>query len=114
MLDEFGGTAGIVTMEDILEELIGKIRGEAEAEGFVMEKLGPGRWRVAGTLRLDDFRREYPALGDVPEVETMGGLLTSLLDVVPAKGESATFSRAQAHGAGGGRAPRAGVAGGGG
>jgi putative hemolysin len=91
VLDEFGGTAGIVTMEDILEEMIGKIRGEAESEGFVMEKLGPGRWRVAGTLRLDDFRREYPALGDVPEVETMGGLLMSLLDVVPSPGESANF-----------------------
>ena len=92
VLDEFGGTAGVVTMEDILEEVIGKIGGEAEAEGFVMEKLSPGRWRVAGTLRLDDFRREYPALAAVPEVETMGGLLTSLLDVVPGKGESATFS----------------------
>ena len=91
VLDEFGGTAGIVTMEDILEEVIGKIGGEAEAEGFVMEKLGPGRWRVAGTLRLEDFRREYAALAEVPEVETMGGLLTSLLDVVPGKGESATF-----------------------
>jgi putative hemolysin len=92
VLDEFGGTAGVVTMEDILEEVIGKIGGEAEAEGFVMEKLSPGRWRVAGTLRLDDFRREFPALAAVPEVETMGGLLTSLLDVVPGKGESATFS----------------------
>jgi putative hemolysin len=91
VLDEFGGTAGIVTMEDILEEVIGKIQGPAEAGGFVMEKLGPGRWHVAGTLRLDDFRREYPALGHVPEVETMGGLLVSLLDVVPAPGESATF-----------------------
>src|ERR1017187_6015707 len=91
VLDEFGGTAGVVTMEDILEGLIGKIHGEAEGGGFVMEKLGPGRWRVAGTLRLDDFRREYPALGDVPEVETMGGLLMSLLDVVPSKGEAATF-----------------------
>ena len=91
VMDEFGGTAGIVTMEDILEEVIGKISGETEAEGFVMEKLGPGRWRIAGTLRLDDFRREYPALADVPEVETMGGLLTSLLDVVPVRGESATF-----------------------
>jgi putative hemolysin len=91
VLDEFGGTAGIVTMEDILGELIGKIRGEVAPEGFVMEKLGPGRWRVAGTLRLDDFRREYPALGDLPEVETMGGLLTSLLDVVPAPGESSTY-----------------------
>lgn len=92
VLDEFGDTAGIVTMEDILEEVIGKIQGEAEAEGFVMERLEPGRWRVAGTLRLDDFRREYPALADVPEVETMGGLLASLLDVVPARGDAATFS----------------------
>jgi magnesium and cobalt exporter, CNNM family len=91
VLDEFGGTAGIVTMEDILGELIGHIRSEVAPTGFVMEKLGPSRWRVAGTLRLDDFRREYPALGDVPEVETMGGLLTSLLDVVPTPGESATF-----------------------
>ena len=91
VLDEFGGTAGIVTMEDILGELIGHIRSEVAPQGFLMEKLGPNRWRVAGTLRLDDFRREYPALGDVPEVETMGGLLTSLLDVVPAQGESATF-----------------------
>jgi len=91
VLDEFGGTAGIVTMEDILGELIGKIRSEVVPEGFVMEKLGPNRWRVAGTLRLDDFRREYPALGHIPEVETMGGLLTSLLDTVPAPGESATF-----------------------
>lgn len=91
VLDEFGGTAGIVTMEDILEEMIGKIRGETEPERVVMEKLGPGRWRVSGTLRLDDFRREYPALPEVAEVETIGGLLTSLLDVVPAAGESASF-----------------------
>jgi len=91
VLDEFGGTAGIVTMEDILGELVGRIRGENEVEGFVMEKLGPGRWRVNGTMRLEDFRREYPALGDVPEVETMGGLLVSLLNVVPAQGGSTTF-----------------------
>ena len=56
-----------------------------------METLGPGRWRVAGTLRLDDFRREYPPLGDVAEVETMGGLLMSLLEVVPQQGNSAVF-----------------------
>src|SRR5438445_12513460 len=75
VLDEFGGTAGIVTTEDILEEMIGKIGAERDSEGFVMEKLGPGKWRVAGTLRLDDFRREYAALADMPEVETMGGLM---------------------------------------
>lgn len=91
VMDEFGGTAGLVTMEDILGELVGPIRGEREAGGFIMEKLGPGRWRVNGTMRLDDFRREHPALGEVAEMETMGGLLMSLLDVVPSPGESATF-----------------------
>jgi CBS domain containing-hemolysin-like protein len=91
VLDEFGGTAGVVTMEDILSELVGKIRAEVDSEGFVMEKLGAGRWRVNGTMRLDDFRREYPSLGEVPEVETMGGLLTHLIGVVPGPGESAAF-----------------------
>ena len=43
-------------------------------------------------MRLEDFRREYPALVEVPEVETMGGLLTHLLGVVPDAGESAVIS----------------------
>jgi putative hemolysin len=91
VLDEFGGVAGLVTMEDILGELVGKIRSAAQTEGFVMEKISPGRWRVNGTMRLDDFRREYPALGGADEVETMGGLLTHMLGVVPNVGDSATF-----------------------
>jgi CBS domain containing-hemolysin-like protein len=91
VLDEFGGVAGVVTMEDILGELVGKIRVETQPEGFVMEKLSPGKWRVSGTMRLEDFRREYPALGAADEVETLGGLLTHMLGVVPNAGESATF-----------------------
>jgi putative hemolysin len=91
VLDEFGGVAGLVTMEDILGELVGKIRTAEQSEGFVMEKISPGRWRVNGTMRLDDFRREFPALGEVAGVETMGGLLTHLLGVVPEAGASATF-----------------------
>ena len=92
MLDEFGGTAGLVTMEDILTGIVGRIHGLAEPQGFVMEKLASDRWRVSGTMRLDDFRREFPALPDVAEVETMGGLLAHLLGVVPAMGESVTFA----------------------
>jgi putative hemolysin len=91
VLDEFGGVAGIVTMEDILTLLVGKIHGAASTEGFIIEQLGPGHWRVNGLMRLEDFRREFPALGEVAEVETMGGLLTHLLGVVPEKGESAAF-----------------------
>ncbi|HXB59875.1 MAG TPA: transporter associated domain-containing protein, partial [Candidatus Acidoferrales bacterium] len=83
--------AGIVTMEDILVQLVGRIHAAAPVEGFVMEKLGPASWRVNGSVRLEDFRREFPALGDVAEVETMGGLLTHLLGVVPNAGESAAF-----------------------
>ena len=91
VLDEFGGTAGLVTMEDILEEMIGEIRSEGGAEGFIMQKLDEGRWRVSGSMRLDDFRREYPELGEVAEVDTIGGLLTAQLEVVPAQGQSAVF-----------------------
>ncbi len=92
VLDEFGATAGIVTMEDILGGIIGKMQGVAEPQGFVMEKISYGKWRVNGSMRLDDFRREFPALPQVAEVETMGGLLTHVLGVVPQAGETATFS----------------------
>ena len=91
VLDEFGGTAGIVTMEDILEEMIGEIRGENDGQGFVIEKLSEGKWRVNGTARVEDFRREFPAIGEVDDAETLGGLLLNLLGVVPTVGESATF-----------------------
>lgn len=91
VLDEFGGTAGIVAIEDIMAEVVGEFRRNAHAEGFVMEKLGHQKWRVSGAMRLDDFRREYPQLGEVPGVETMGGLILNLLSVVPNEGESVSF-----------------------
>jgi CBS domain containing-hemolysin-like protein len=90
VLDEFGGTAGIVTLEDILEEVVGRLR-ISRATGVRVEKLDGNRWRVSGATRLDDFRREYPALGEVAGVETMGGLLVRLVEMVPSPGESAVF-----------------------
>jgi putative hemolysin len=91
VLDEFSGTAGLVTTEDILEEVVGEIHGEAEPEGFAMEKIGEGRWRVNGALSLEDFQREYPDLGEVHGVDTLGGLIVTQLGVVPAQGESIVF-----------------------
>jgi magnesium and cobalt exporter, CNNM family len=91
VLNEFGGTAGLVATEDILEEVIGEIRQEIEADGFIIERLGEGRWRVSGMMRLDDFRREYSALRTVEGVDTMGGLLVSELEFVPAAGQSVVF-----------------------
>jgi CBS domain containing-hemolysin-like protein len=91
VVDEFGGTAGVVTMEDILEEVVGEIRDEGEEERLVMERIAPGKWRASGAVTVRDFRRECPDIGDVPEVETMGGLVTMLFNVVPATGESVNF-----------------------
>lgn len=91
VLDEFGATAGLVTMEDILEEVVGKVRAETQDGSFVFEKLGPGKWRVSGAMSLDDFRREYPGLRDVPGAATMGGAMTHLLEVVPQAGQTVTL-----------------------
>ncbi|MBK7999559.1 MAG: HlyC/CorC family transporter [Verrucomicrobia bacterium] len=91
VVDEFGGTAGLVTLEDIMEEVVGSIHDEAAPTGFVVERLGEGRWRVSGRMRIDDFRREYPELGEVPEVDTMGGLMVSIAEVVPSMGDSVVY-----------------------
>ena len=91
VLDEFGGTAGLVTMEDILEAVVGDIRAEGETASADIEKISPGRWRVAGTATLEDFRSEYPALGEVSGVLTMGGLMLAQAEVVPAAGQTIQF-----------------------
>lgn len=91
VLDEYGGTAGLVTTEDILEEVVGEIYGEAEKEGFAVEKLGEGRWRANGITRIEEFRREYPEIGEVRGVDTLGGLIVTQLGVVPTQGASVVF-----------------------
>lgn len=90
VLDEFGGTAGIVTIEDIMEEVVGQFRKQDRSQGFVMEKLSASSWRVSGAMRVDDFRREYP-LPEVAGVETMGGVVLREMEVVPVAGDSVLF-----------------------
>jgi CBS domain containing-hemolysin-like protein len=78
VLDEFGGVSGV--RDDgghPRPELVGKIRVATPRTGRLRDGKTRvrARWRVSGTMRLDDFRREYPALGQVDEVETLGGLI---------------------------------------
>jgi CBS domain containing-hemolysin-like protein len=91
VLDEFGSTAGLVTLEDIVSWMVGALRPEGATPGFTLVALGEGRWRANASLRLDDFRRVYPALGEVPDVDTLGGLVLAQAGVVPQPGEAVDF-----------------------
>ncbi|MBC7289634.1 MAG: CBS domain-containing protein, partial [Armatimonadetes bacterium] len=86
--DEFGGTAGIVTMEDILEELVGEIRDEHDRGQAEITELAPGELLVDGSARLADV---YERLGveepDV-DVDTVAGLLFELTGRIPSAGET--------------------------
>jgi putative hemolysin len=88
VLDEFGGTAGIVTLEDILAEVLGPLRVENPRESPVLERVAQNTWRVSGSLRLDNFRREYPQLPEFTGFETMAGLALRQFEVVPTAGQS--------------------------
>ena len=91
VLDEFGGTAGLVTMEDILEHMLGRF-SRRDAKGFVLERMGPSTWRVSGSCLLEEFRQEYPGLGEIEDVDTMNGLFVRQMEHVPSEGESAVFN----------------------
>jgi putative hemolysin len=89
VLDEYGGTAGIVTLEDLVEELIGDIKDEYDEESLETTRLRSGDIEVDGLLNLDDFADETGVeLPDGP-YETVGGFLAAQLGRVPAIGDEA-------------------------
>ena len=92
VLDEFGSTAGLVTLEDILADVVGGLRREDDAAQFILEEMGKGKWRLSGNVWLEDFRREYPELQRAPGVDTIGGLVSSQLDYIPSVGTTVEFS----------------------
>jgi putative hemolysin len=92
VLDEYGGTAGIVTLEDLVEELIGDIKDEYDEEAAETTRLRSGDIEVDGLLNLDDFADETGVeLPDGP-YETAGGFLAARLGRVPTTGDEAYVS----------------------
>ena len=86
--DEYGGTAGIVTIEDILEEIVGEIRDEHDEEDAELEREGSDRFWVSGRLSIDDLSEATRHNFVEEDVTTVGGLVYSCLGRVPRSGES--------------------------
>ncbi|WP_084965072.1 hemolysin family protein [Thermoactinospora rubra] len=89
VIDEYGGTAGLVTIEDILEEIVGEITDEYDQEAPRVEEQPDGSVRVTARMPVDELAELFDIEIDVDDVETVGGLLAHALGRVPIAGSQA-------------------------
>ena len=90
VLDEFGGTAGIITLEDLLEEIVGSIYDELDTEADpTITKLSDDTWRIPGETQLDDVEKELDIEldGETESLDTFAGFVLSQLSAIPEDGE---------------------------
>ncbi|MGV9303028.1 MULTISPECIES: hemolysin family protein [unclassified Nonomuraea] len=92
VIDEYGGTAGLVTIEDILEEIVGEITDEYDQEAPRVEAQPDGGLRVTARMPVDELAELFHAEIDVDDVETVGGLLAHALGRVPIAGSQAVVA----------------------
>ncbi|WP_286145591.1 hemolysin family protein [Leifsonia sp. Root4] len=92
VIDEYGGIAGLVTLEDLIEELVGDISDEYDREVVEIEELGAGRYRVAARLPVDELGELFGIELDDDDVDSVGGLLAKALGRLPVTGSSASVS----------------------
>ena len=84
VVDEFGGTAGIITMEDVLEELFGEIQDEYDTEEFVEKQISENEYIFSGRLELDYLEEKYGFEFPENESETLSGYIINYHETIPA------------------------------
>jgi magnesium and cobalt transporter len=87
VVDEFGGTAGLLTLEDLVEEVVGEIQDEFDEETAPFEQLDTHTLRVQGSLLLDELNQHFDLDLVHPEVNTVGGLIMTELGRIPEAGD---------------------------
>jgi CBS domain containing-hemolysin-like protein len=87
VVDEYGGTAGLVTMEDIIEEILGDVRDEHDEEEREVRRVSDG-WDCSGLLRIDEVSRATGYIAPEGEYETLGGLVLTRLGRIPVAGDT--------------------------
>ncbi|MDN5765635.1 MAG: hemolysin family protein [Humibacillus sp.] len=92
VVDEYGGTAGLVTIEDIIEEIVGEISDEHDRDAPVVEHLPDGTLRVPASMDIDDLAELFDVEIEEEDVDTVGGLLTKMIGRVPIVGSAATVA----------------------
>ncbi|MCD2499262.1 MULTISPECIES: hemolysin family protein [Microbacterium] len=90
VVDEYGGVAGLVTLEDLIEDLVGDISDEYDKEWSEVTDLGDGRYRVSGRSLLEEVGELFDLEIEDDEVDSIGGLLAKELGRIPESGASAT------------------------
>jgi CBS domain containing-hemolysin-like protein len=85
-VDEYGGTAGLVTLENVLEELVGEIRDEFDVESILVHKVSDTEFQVDGAMPLLDFSRMFTIIPDSRDVVTVSGYVIHLIGTVPVRG----------------------------
>lgn len=92
VVDEYGGIAGLATLEDLIEELVGDISDEYDREVPEIEELSEGRYRVSARLPIDELGDLFGLELDDDEVDSVGGLITKVLGRLPVAQSRATVS----------------------
>jgi CBS domain containing-hemolysin-like protein len=92
IVDEYGGVAGLATMEDVIEEIVGDIADEYDREVPDIEEVELGLFRVSARCPLFDLGERFEIELEDEDVDSVGGLLTKELERLPRKGDSVTYS----------------------